>query len=89
MDQSASPAKRIPAIIAAIVIIIAPLVISRVVTYEYTNPKLFAIEAGLAAVIAAVLFLVPFGTWKKVLRQPAAWGIGLFLIAAALSFHIC
>ncbi len=85
MDHSVSFVKRIPAIVAAIVIVFAPLVISKVVTYEYNNPKLFAIEIGLAIVIALVLFTHSFASWKKIIRQPVSWGIKLFLITTLLA----
>jgi len=85
MDQTISTVKKLPAIIAAIVIIAGSLVISRVVTYEYSNPKLFSIEIGLVLVIASVLFLYSFAVWKKAFHQPVVWGMGLFLLTLLIS----
>lgn len=77
--------KNLPGIVAAATIIFGSLVISKVVVYEYSNPKLFAIELGLAVVLALILFLFPLQTYQKILRQPLVWGIGLFLFGFIVS----
>jgi O-antigen ligase len=89
MDQSAPAVKKtvrnIVGSMTAIVIILAPLFFSNVVVYAYINPKLFAIEIGLAVVIALALILRPLAIWKKMLRQPIVWGIGAFLLTLLVS----
>ncbi len=80
MEQPVINAKKTIFWIVALLIIVAPLIISKVIVYEYINPKLFTIELGLGLVIALTLLLAPLAIWKKGLRQPAGWGIGLFLV---------
>jgi O-antigen ligase len=85
MDYSSSFIKKLPAFFAALVIIIGSLAISRVIVYEYTNPKVFAIEIGMAITMALVLIFYPFAFWKKALKQPIAWGVGLFLLTLVIT----
>jgi O-antigen ligase len=85
MENIPSTVKKIPAILAALVVIVGSLVISKVLTYEYINTKAFAIEIGLAIVVALTLWIFPVSIWKKVVSQPVTWGIALFSLTLLIS----